>query len=107
MQQGYPPQQVGYYPAPTAVVHPVVVNNVSVCPVFGDYPVSCTCPLCGHTGMTAVQKEVGMMAWIGCLVIFLAGCLILAWVPLVLDICKDSVHHCGACGRPVGSKKAL
>ncbi|CAL8100156.1 unnamed protein product [Orchesella dallaii] len=56
------------------------------------------CPYCGASITTIVKYKTGMMSHI-------AACCPLAWIPYVIDMCKDVDHTCPHCGRLIGKFK--
>ncbi|KAJ3251237.1 hypothetical protein HK103_002566 [Boothiomyces macroporosus] len=74
--------------------------------VFGEFPQPITCINCKQQGVSMTEKVMGAAGWVAvfgtCLV-----CCCLAWVPCVIDTCKDTNHRCSNCGMLVGTKKMI
>ncbi|KAJ3251238.1 hypothetical protein HK103_002567 [Boothiomyces macroporosus] len=100
--QVYQPQQsapITQVPGPQA---PMTVMNT----VFSEYSQPITCMNCKQQGMSIVEKTNGAATWIAAC----ATCLLCwpcAWVPFVIDTCKDTNHRCANCGMVAGTKKMI
>ncbi|KFM80310.1 Lipopolysaccharide-induced tumor necrosis factor-alpha factor-like protein, partial [Stegodyphus mimosarum] len=79
---------------------------VAPLPPFGDTPVQVTCGNCRQTVMTTTIAENGACAWLAAAIVCFIFCPC-AWVPLVMDSCKDVHHTCPACGARLGTYKRL
>merc|ERR1711934_1135761 len=73
---------------------------------FGSAPQPHKCQYCGYEGMTDVKYEAGMLTFLLMLVICLIVCC-LAFIPLLVNDCKDCYHYCAQCHRVVGVSKRL
>jgi len=73
---------------------------------LGEVPANVDCPNCQGPHMTTVTKEAGnqAMVWSAICCICL-GCLC-AWIPCVMDSCKDTLHTCSNCKRLLATVKA-
>ncbi len=60
-----------------------------------------TCPLCGHQGYPIVTKSINGAGWV-LFVVLLLFCIVLCWLPFVIDGCKDEVRKCAKCGSKIG-----
>lgn len=56
-----------------------------------------TCPQCGHNGPPEITKEVSTMGWV-MFVVLLCFCLLLCWLPFVIDAFKENKKKCAGCG---------
>ncbi|KAJ3310989.1 hypothetical protein HDV04_004506 [Boothiomyces sp. JEL0838] len=77
-----------------------------VAQVFSENPQPISCPNCKAQGISVTNKSNGAAVWISACVV----CLVFwpcAWVPLVIDTCKDTEHRCANCGVMVGVKKMI
>lgn len=119
MQQQPPPQQPApmyYPPQPTGYPSPppqhqqqqtVVIQQATaivVAPGYGYNPIRVSCPHCQAEVVTAVEYEVGGMAWLICGIIVLVGLFIFfpvllgcCFIPFCINDCKDAVHICPNC----------
>jgi lipopolysaccharide-induced tumor necrosis factor-alpha factor len=64
------------------------------------------CP-CGYNGPTVVRTDVGNGAWLAAGGLCIVGLFLCAWLPLVMDDCKDAQHCCPQCHSVLGTKKFL
>ncbi|KAL9053829.1 MAG: hypothetical protein Q9162_004548 [Coniocarpon cinnabarinum] len=55
------------------------------------------CPRCQTNTRTKVTKERGEAVTLWSVVLCCVTGALLAWVPCVIDACKDTVHRCGQC----------
>ena len=102
---GYPPPSGGGgypsqgQPTPTVIMQPVV--TLTTAPVLRDRPMNCICPNCHNNIVTSCDYVSGSLTWIAALII----CLLFwpcAWIPFVLDDCKDVSHRCPMCNNLIG-----
>lgn len=56
-----------------------------------------TCPQCGHNGPPEFTRSISTAGWI-VFVVLLLCCIILCWLPFVLDAFKENKRSCKACG---------
>lgn len=65
------------------------------------------CPSCQQANIrTSTRTYPGAATWFG--VVATAFCFLpLAWVPLVIDSCKQTDHYCQSCGKKIGTVKPL
>jgi len=59
------------------------------------------CPICEHDGAPFVTKQVSGSGWI-VFVLLILFCIILAWLPFVVDSLKEEVRKCSNCGTKLG-----
>ncbi|KAJ3320225.1 hypothetical protein HDV06_005469 [Boothiomyces sp. JEL0866] len=74
--------------------------------VFTENPQPISCPNCKAQGISVTDKSNGAAVWISACVV----CLVFwpcAWIPCVIDTCKDTNHRCSNCGMVVGVKKMI
>eukprot|EP00826_Nyctotherus_ovalis_P055833 TRINITY_DN7459_c0_g1_i4.p3 TRINITY_DN7459_c0_g1~~TRINITY_DN7459_c0_g1_i4.p3 ORF type:complete len:129 (-),score=15.16 TRINITY_DN7459_c0_g1_i4:561-947(-) len=71
---------------------------------FGRTPTAAMCPDCGFRGLTRVHHEArsdtGIIMCVLCIVFWPA-----MFIPLCVESCKTTVHHCGNCNRTLGIVK--
>ncbi|KAJ3270158.1 hypothetical protein HDV01_000493 [Terramyces sp. JEL0728] len=111
-QQYQQPQQAYAAPANPVVYQPITAAPSGQAPmyiappVFSEHPQPMTCMNCKQQGLSTTEKTMGAAAWIAvfgtCLV-----CFCCAWVPCVIDTCKDTNHRCANCGMVAGTKKMI
>lgn len=70
--------------------------------IFGDSPLTTTCPSCMNNITTSVTHEVGAMTWIIFAVLCILGCWLCAFIPFCVPSCKDAVHSCPNCRAVIG-----
>ncbi|KAJ3270159.1 hypothetical protein HDV01_000494 [Terramyces sp. JEL0728] len=105
----YQPQQNGYQPQQSAPITqaPVAQGPMYIAPqIFNEHPQPMTCMNCKTQGMSVTEKTNGAAVWISAGAIFLVCCCC-AWVPFVVDTCKDTNHRCATCGMVAGTKKMI
>jgi hypothetical protein len=59
------------------------------------------CPYCGHEGVPFIKQEMSVAGWILFAVLVLS-CVVLCWLPFVIDGCKEYVRYCSRCGIRLG-----
>ena len=84
----------------------IVATPVVAMVAMGPLPVVTACPACHMTGMTVIRYEIGLLCWIF-VIVLLFVCFCLAWLPCIIDGCKDVHHHCSSCGALVGVYRRL
>ena len=110
-----PPQQntIQYVQAPPVQVPQSVVVAQQELTDLKDlknkkFPWKVTCPMCGHTGDTEVEKKNGPTMWMSCLGVFMtiggAGCCL---IPFCIDDLKDFVHKCSRCNHVLGRNSCM
>jgi len=65
------------------------------------------CGKCGKVGLSVTQSSIGTGSWIIFLMFLMIGCLMCAWIPLVLPDCMDVKHYCANCGTLAGVNRYL
>lgn len=60
-----------------------------------------TCPYCKYSGLPVIEKKVSEAGWV-VFVILLLFCLILCWIPFVVDGLKKDVRICPSCRITLG-----
>ena len=60
------------------------------------------CPNCQQESRTRIETFPTMGSWIAALVLLLVFWPV-CWIPLVIDNCKRTNHHCVSCGEQVGT----
>jgi hypothetical protein len=82
-------------------------NNNNIIYDLGRNPVCMDCPECGAKRISTKTKTYpGWETWacgVAIALVFWPVC----WVPLVLDTCKQTDHHCIQCGEKVGEVKPM
>ncbi|KAF2148659.1 hypothetical protein K461DRAFT_297174 [Myriangium duriaei CBS 260.36] len=64
------------------------------------------CPRCCAAVKTRIERHAGQQAQLWSVLICLCvGCLC-AWIPCVIDDCKDTEHYCGTCNMQLATVKA-
>jgi len=69
---------------------------------LGKVPVTMACPNCGSQVLTETRLTTGSCAWIIAILLCSFLLFFVAWIPLVMDSCKDTVHSCPECRGYVG-----
>lgn len=97
-------------PAPThqAPVQGVVATYGDVIPLrsLGHDPALIDCPFCKRRVVTVVQKMTSSAGNCCALALCCTVGICFAWIPLVVDRCKDCDHRCNRCGQLVGTSKS-
>ncbi|PNS20635.1 hypothetical protein CAC42_362 [Sphaceloma murrayae] len=89
------PQPVG--PAPIMVTPLTAIGRAET---------TVDCPRCRQAVKTRIERHVGQRATIWSIVICLCvGCLC-AWIPCVMDDCKDVEHYCAQCNLALATVSA-
>ncbi|KAL1962353.1 hypothetical protein VTN77DRAFT_9766 [Rasamsonia byssochlamydoides] len=57
------------------------------------------CPVCQRRVTTTVRKTIGESAQIWAMALCCLGGILCAWIPCVMDECKDHQHYCSECNR--------
>ena len=65
------------------------------------------CRQCGKTGLSVTKSSIGTGSWIIFLMFLMIGCLIFAWIPLLLPECMDVKHFCPNCGALAATNRYL
>ena len=55
------------------------------------------CPYCSHEGPPRINKKISMGGWV-LFVVLVLFCLLLCWIPFVVDGCKEEERICSNCG---------
>jgi len=108
----YPQQQPGAYPqqqqpgaypqATTVIVQQPAMVVVGGVVRYGVFPMNITCPSCKANVVTSVEYTIGTLTWLAVLGMCLFGLGLCAWIPCILDACKDVVHRCPNCSHICG-----
>ena len=111
----YHDQGVPFPPAPQPQAaqssQTTVVLNNNVPYAFNDTPVQARCPNCHSDVITTIKYEMGSMAWLLVLILFIIGLLLFwpAWffccVPCCMSSIKNVVHSCPNCDHTCGVYK--
>ncbi|KAJ3270160.1 hypothetical protein HDV01_000495 [Terramyces sp. JEL0728] len=105
--QTYQPQQSAPVTQAPVTQAPVGQTAMYIAPaIFGEHPQPITCMNCKQQGISVTEKTNGAATWIAAGVILFVCCPC-AWVPLVIDSCKDTNHRCATCGMVAGTKKMI
>lgn len=110
-----PPPQIATFDQSAPAYTPEYPVNVLVQPqhtmpmqlAFGPDPQPLNCPQCKAQGITAVEKQPGLGAWLLAGGLCCLGCCCCAPIPLLVDNFKDSIHRCTSCNAVVGEKKLI
>ncbi|KAF4552430.1 Hypothetical protein D9617_10g074120 [Elsinoe fawcettii] len=82
---------------------PVMVTPLTA---IGRAETTVDCPRCQQAVKTRIERHVGQRATIWSVVICLCvGCLC-AWIPCVMDDCKDVEHYCSQCNLALATVSA-
>ena len=109
----YPGVPIAYQPLPMRPMMPQMVQQPAFYPLQGQPNVIWTrvpqltmCPYCQQNVTTAIVYNhcSSSLPWITCLGLFCSGCCWCCWVPFLCESCKDVVHVCSICRRPLGKK---
>ncbi len=65
------------------------------------------CRQCGKTGVSVTKNSVGTGSWIIFFACLMVGCLMFAWIPLLLPECMDVKHFCPNCVALAGTNRYL
>ena len=65
---------------------------------LGNSPALVDCPRCQTQTRTVVTKEAGDAVTLWAVVLCCLTGVLCAWLPCVIDDCKDTVHRCSQCG---------
>ena len=66
------------------------------------------CHHCGEEGYSECSSEIGLMAWISCLVLCLLGCWMgCCLIPFCVSSCNDHKHKCTKCDKTLGKHKSI
>lgn len=101
----YQPQQIIYSQQAIQVPATVIVNSQQI-KLWSSYPQNMTCPHCNKTNTSKTRKTPGIMAHAMCAVLCFIGCFPCNYIPYCIDSCKDTIHYCSHCNRPVGRAPA-
>ncbi|KAK2756773.1 hypothetical protein FQN54_005219 [Arachnomyces sp. PD_36] len=90
--------QLGQNPVPPGanpLDYPVPIETLR------DTPRAIDCPFCNRRSMTALNLESGntVVGWAIALCCLTGICC--AWIPCVMDSCKDTIHYCSQCRNRV------
>ncbi|CAB3256671.1 unnamed protein product [Arctia plantaginis] len=96
-QQGQPHVYIATQPRAGAVVHTVIVQQMS--PV----PTSMVCKSCNVQIVTRVEMNPTIRTHLFAMMLCLIGCWPLACVPYCIDSCYNSDHYCPNCNAYIGS----
>ena len=103
-------QKLSGYPAPPAqtvvVQQPATVVVGAGVGMLGERPQNIVCPTCKQNVMTQTIYNNGTLTWLLVVVLCLL-CFVCAWVPCVVDGCKDVTHQCPNCHNVVGQYKRM
>ncbi|WP_411027144.1 LITAF-like zinc ribbon domain-containing protein [Salmonella sp. s54925] len=75
--------------------------------VFGEIPVSMTCPRCQAQIVTSTIYQDGTLSWFLAAILCFFGCWPCCLIPFCLDGCKDVSHHCPNCRSHLGSFRRM
>lgn len=75
-------------------------------PFLPKYSITVTCQHCNNNVQTRVDHQVGTGTYCASAAMCLICCP-LAWIPCVVDGCKDVVHYCPNCGSSIGMNTIL
>ncbi|KAI1710782.1 LITAF-like zinc ribbon domain-containing protein [Ditylenchus destructor] len=64
------------------------------------------CPSCQQQIHTVANPQPGLAAFISGTLLTLFGCILCAWIPCIMQECKDVTHTCPHCGSYLGKYKA-
>ncbi|KAG4076956.1 hypothetical protein HA402_015943 [Bradysia odoriphaga] len=83
-----------------------LVQHVITTPNVGPNPCSILCPSCRQHVVTRMDYETSTKTHImaGLLCAFI--CWPCAWIPYVMDSCKNANHYCPNCGCFIGTYKS-
>ncbi|GAM89499.1 hypothetical protein ANO11243_075380 [Dothideomycetidae sp. 11243] len=85
---------------------PQPVRLVTPLTALGRDEATVDCPRCRTAVQTRIEKHAGERATVASLIICLCvGCLC-AWIPCVMDDCKDTEHYCRTCNLPLATVSA-
>lgn len=60
-----------------------------------------TCPYCKYNGPPTIEKKVSEAGWV-VFVVLLLFCIVLCWIPFVIDGLQKEVRKCPSCGVTLG-----
>ncbi|XP_057708279.1 lipopolysaccharide-induced tumor necrosis factor-alpha factor homolog [Corythoichthys intestinalis] len=108
-------QQPMVYPPPSAGPQPVVIHEVQTTTVtqavvktsLQDTSAQAVCPRCQRTVVTEVEHTPGLLSWAICGGISVIGCCFFAWIPFIVDACKDVKHLCPNCNTVIHVYKRM
>ncbi len=96
-------------PAPGIVTEPIFDGKRKIM-IDGNkilerkFPITFTCPFCNFHGMSSIERVKGNCTYIWCVLLAFAG-IVLLFLPLLVDWCKDYRHICPHCKRSLGLTK--
>merc|ERR1712071_34469 len=95
-QPGYVPGKMAA-PATTVIIHQPAT--------YGKFPQQMNCVFCRQHIITSTETECGTGSWlIGLVTLCLGGGCFCFLLPLCCDDCRDTVHTCPNCNRPLGRR---
>ncbi|XP_055686903.1 lipopolysaccharide-induced tumor necrosis factor-alpha factor homolog [Lutzomyia longipalpis] len=83
------------------VIH-TIVNN----PPVGPDPSTIVCPSCRQQVITRLDYETTTKTHIMAAILCAFVCWPCAWIPYVMDSCKNANHYCPSCGAFIGTYKS-
>ncbi len=60
------------------------------------------CPVCGHEGEPTVSQQMSSTGWIVFVLLLVFTC-VLAFIPFLVDGCKETVYKCANCHAKIGT----
>ncbi|GAB0100189.1 hypothetical protein DMENIID0001_161930 [Sergentomyia squamirostris] len=110
-QQGQPyPQTNAPYaasmPAPQPGGPPIVHHTIMANPPVGPDPTVVVCPSCRQQIVTRLDYETSTRTHIMAALLCAFVCWPCAWIPYVMDSCKNGNHYCPNCGCFIGTYKS-
>uniref|UniRef100_A0A1L8E2T6 Putative membrane-associated motif in lps-induced tumor necrosis factor alpha factor n=1 Tax=Nyssomyia neivai TaxID=330878 RepID=A0A1L8E2T6_9DIPT len=107
-QQQYPAQGPPYatsMPHPH-MTQPQVVHTIVHSPPVGPDPSTIICPSCRQQVITRLDYETTTKTHIMAALLCAFVCWPCAWIPYVMDSCKNANHYCPSCGAFIGTYKS-
>ncbi|XP_059612795.1 lipopolysaccharide-induced tumor necrosis factor-alpha factor homolog [Phlebotomus argentipes] len=85
---------------------PQVVHTIVTSPPVGPDPSMIVCPSCRQQVITKLDYETSTKTHIMAALLCAFVCWPCAWIPYVMDSCKNANHYCPNCGAFIGTYKS-